>query len=55
MEQWDHPDKETCPKIGFFLDECMDASVVDLIDAESFEMMLAQVDKLNEIRQNFIP
>lgn len=55
MEQWENPDKTTHPKMGFYLDECMDASVVELTDAGSFDTMLVQIDKLNEIRQNFIP
>jgi hypothetical protein len=53
MEQWENPDKTTHPKMGFYLDECMDASVVELTDAGSFDTMLVQIDKLNEIRQFF--
>jgi hypothetical protein len=49
MEQWDQP-KEHCPDMGFFLDEDMDTSVIELNNAGSLETMLAQVDKLNEIR-----
>jgi hypothetical protein len=53
MEQWENPDDETHPRMGFFLDECMDVSVIELADSDSFDAMLAQVVKLNEIRLAF--
>ena len=52
MEQCYEPEQNS-QDMGFFLDEDMNTSVIELTDAGSLEKMMAQVDKLNEIRLAF--
>jgi hypothetical protein len=43
--------KTSTSKTGFFFDEEMDASVIQIVEPGSLECMMAEIDALNKIRK----